>query len=116
MIDPVVSNKLITTKLLRHDSRQGRDKFRPGPDASTARLSRSYSAEAPRAAATKEHDMEQQSLNTTAAFDRAGVSASLACAVHCALLPLALAALPSHRFPTAQQRLDAGLPGWLPLA
>lgn len=37
--------------------------------------------------------MEQQSLNTTAAFDRAGMSASLACAVHCALLPLALAAL-----------------------
>jgi hypothetical protein len=43
---------------------------------------------------TKEHDMEQQSLNT-AAFDRAGMSASLACAVHCALLPLALAALPA---------------------
>src|SRR5258708_37681452 len=39
--------------------------------------------------------MEQQSLNTTAAFDRAGMSASLACAVHCALLPLALAALPA---------------------
>jgi hypothetical protein len=39
--------------------------------------------------------MEQQSLNTTAAFDRAGMSASLACAVHCALLPLALAALPT---------------------
>ena len=46
MIDPVASNKLIGTKLLRHDSRQGRDKFRPGPDASTARLSRSYSTEA----------------------------------------------------------------------
>jgi hypothetical protein len=39
--------------------------------------------------------MEQQSLNTTAAFDRAGISASFACAVHCALLPLALAALPA---------------------
>jgi len=39
--------------------------------------------------------MEQQSLNTTAAFDRAGMSASLACAVHCGLLPLALAALPA---------------------
>src|SRR3981081_4033056 len=44
---------------------------------------------------TREHDMEQQSLNATAAFDRAGMSASLACAVHCALLPLALAALPA---------------------
>jgi len=43
---------------------------------------------------TKEHDMEKQSLNT-AAFDRAGMSASLACAVHCALLPVALAALPA---------------------
>jgi hypothetical protein len=44
---------------------------------------------------TKEHDMEQQSLNRTAAFDRAGMSASIACAVHCALLPVALAALPA---------------------
>src|SRR5260370_41345943 len=34
-------------------------------------------------------------MNTTAAFDRAGMTASLACAVHCALLPLALAALPA---------------------
>ncbi len=57
--------------------------------------------------------MEQQSLNTTAAFDRAGMSASLACAVHCGLLPLALAALTAQRFPTAQQRLDAGLAGRL---
>lgn len=39
--------------------------------------------------------MEQQSLNRTAVFDRAGMSASLACAVHCALLPVALAALPA---------------------
>ena len=39
--------------------------------------------------------MEQQSLNATAAFDRAGMSASLVCAVHCALLPLALAAVPA---------------------
>ena len=39
--------------------------------------------------------MEQQSLNAMAGFDRAGMSASLACAVHCALLPLALAALPA---------------------
>jgi MerC mercury resistance protein len=42
-----------------------------------------------------ELDMEQQSLNRTAVFDRAGMSASLACAVHCALLPVALAALPA---------------------
>lgn len=43
----------------------------------------------------KELDMAQQSLNRTAVFDRAGMSASLACAVHCALLPVALAALPA---------------------
>jgi len=39
--------------------------------------------------------MEQHSLNRTAVFDRAGMSASIACAVHCALLPVALAALPA---------------------
>ncbi len=39
--------------------------------------------------------MEQRSLNRTAVFDRAGMSASLACAVHCAVLPVALAALPA---------------------
>ena len=39
--------------------------------------------------------MEQQSRDRTATFDRAGMSASLACAVHCAILPLALAALPA---------------------
>jgi hypothetical protein len=43
----------------------------------------------------KEHAMEQQNLNTTAVFDRAGMSASIACAVHCALLPVALAVLPA---------------------
>jgi MerC mercury resistance protein len=39
--------------------------------------------------------MEQQRLNATAVFDRAGMTASLTCAIHCALLPVALAALPA---------------------
>lgn len=39
--------------------------------------------------------MEQRTLKAAAGFDRAGMSASLAFAVHCAILPVLLAALPT---------------------
>jgi hypothetical protein len=39
--------------------------------------------------------MEPSGLNSVRVLDRAGMSASLACAVHCAVLPLLLAALPA---------------------
>jgi len=39
--------------------------------------------------------MEQPGVNSVRVLDRAGMSASLACAVHCAVLPLLLAALPA---------------------
>jgi len=39
--------------------------------------------------------MELSKVESVKVFDQAGMSASLACAVHCALLPLLLAALPA---------------------
>jgi hypothetical protein len=39
--------------------------------------------------------MEQRSLKATTGYDRAGMTASLACAIHCAVVPVALAALPA---------------------
>ena len=39
--------------------------------------------------------MEFPATNSVRALDRAGMSASLACAVHCVVLPLLLAALPA---------------------
>ena len=39
--------------------------------------------------------MEQSRANSVRVLDRAGMSASLACAVHCAIFPLLLAALPA---------------------
>ena len=39
--------------------------------------------------------MEQSELKSVRVLDHAGMSASLACAVHCAVLPLLLAALPA---------------------
>jgi hypothetical protein len=39
--------------------------------------------------------MEQSGADSVRVLDRAGMSASLACAVHCAVLPLLLAALPA---------------------
>jgi MerC mercury resistance protein len=39
--------------------------------------------------------MELPGTNSVRVLDRAGMSASLACAVHCAVLPLLLAALPA---------------------
>jgi hypothetical protein len=39
--------------------------------------------------------MEQAEFKSVRALDHAGMSASLACAVHCAVLPLLLAALPA---------------------
>jgi hypothetical protein len=39
--------------------------------------------------------MEQSRDNSVRVLDHAGMSASLACAVHCAVLPLLLAALPA---------------------
>ena len=39
--------------------------------------------------------MEQPLSNATAGYDRAGMTASLACAIHCAIVPVALAALPA---------------------
>src|SRR5438270_1308133 len=39
--------------------------------------------------------MELSEVKSVRVLDRAGMSASLACAVHCAVLPLLLAALPA---------------------
>jgi hypothetical protein len=39
--------------------------------------------------------MEQRTLKAAVGLDRAGMSASLACAIHCAIVPLLLAALPA---------------------
>jgi MerC mercury resistance protein len=39
--------------------------------------------------------MHKHDIDSTVSLDRAGLTASLACAVHCALLPIALAALPA---------------------
>ena len=39
--------------------------------------------------------MQQAQMNATASLDRLGTSASLLCAIHCAALPMALAALPA---------------------
>jgi len=39
--------------------------------------------------------MEQSTVNAVRSLDRAGASASLVCAVHCAVLPLVLAAVPA---------------------
>jgi hypothetical protein len=39
--------------------------------------------------------MEHTKTNSTAVLDRAGMTASIACAVHCAALPLVLMALPA---------------------
>ena len=39
--------------------------------------------------------MEQCEVQSVAVLDRAGMSASLACAVHCAVFPLVLASLPA---------------------
>ena len=39
--------------------------------------------------------MEQCDVKSVAVLDRAGMCASLACAVHCAVFPLVLAALPA---------------------
>ena len=39
--------------------------------------------------------MEPYEVQSVAILDRAGMSASLACAVHCAVFPLVLAALPA---------------------
>jgi hypothetical protein len=41
------------------------------------------------------NDMEQCEVKSVAVLDRAGMCASLACAVHCAVFPLVLAALPA---------------------
>src|SRR5882724_3106267 len=41
------------------------------------------------------NDMEPCEVKAVAVLDRAGMSASLACAVHCAVFPLVLAALPA---------------------
>jgi hypothetical protein len=40
--------------------------------------------------------MKPCEVQSVAVLDRAGMSASLACAVHCAVLPLVLAALPAY--------------------
>ena len=40
--------------------------------------------------------MELSEVKSVSVLDRAGMSASLACAVHCAVLPLLLAALRSR--------------------
>jgi hypothetical protein len=39
--------------------------------------------------------MQQPQMNATASLDRLGASASMLCAIHCAALPVALAALPA---------------------
>ena len=39
--------------------------------------------------------MDSHRMHSTVVLDRAGMTASLACAMHCALLPIALAALPA---------------------
>ena len=39
--------------------------------------------------------MEHSKANSTEALDRAGMAASIACAIHCAALPLILMALPA---------------------
>jgi hypothetical protein len=41
------------------------------------------------------NEMESCEVKSVAVLDRAGMSASLACAVHCAVFPLVLAALPA---------------------
>jgi len=41
------------------------------------------------------NDVEQYEVKSVAVLDRAGMSASLACALHCAVFPVVLAALPA---------------------
>jgi MerC mercury resistance protein len=52
--------------------------------------------------------MEQSRASSVRVLDRAGMSASLACAVHCAVLPLLLAALPA----IGLARLDSAWVDW----
>ena len=54
------------------------------------------------------NDMEPYEVQSVAVLDRAGMCASLACAVHCAVFPLILGALPA----LGLARLDADWVDW----